>query len=195
MNAQLAALQTAGVNSLKAGRPDEAVKSLQMAAGMDPENYDTYAFLGAAYARQNNAESSRRAFGKAVQLKPESAKARFNLGMAHEKCGNIEGARACYEMAAQMDPNYVQAQQALEKLPPKQKAASEMSMAELSAPGGNIHMVGAQANYEKEEEKPEFVPSSLTPEEIARLSMPGDGHMHIMGAQATDFGDDRDKRG
>src|SRR5438874_7654095 len=189
MSAQVAALQTAGVNSLKAGRVEEAVKSLQLAAGMEPENYDTLAFLGAAYARQNNAESARRAFGKAVQLKPDSAKARFNLGMAHEKCGNVEAARTCYEMAAQMDPNYAQAQQALEKLPPKQKDMSEMSMAELSAPGGAIHMVGAQANYEQEEEKPQFVATSLTPEEIARLSMPGDGHLHIMGAQATDYGE------
>ena len=190
MSAQVTALQTAGVNSLKAGRVDEAVKSLQMAAGMDPQNYDTFAFLGAAYARQNNAESSRRAFGKAVQLKPESAKARFNLGMAHEKCGNVEAARACFEQAVEMDPNYAQAQQALQKLPPKPKDPSEMSMAELSAPGGAIHMVGAQANYEEEEAKPEFVPSSMTPEEIARLSMPGDGHLHIMGAQASDYGND-----
>jgi len=193
MNAQVAALQTAGVNSLKAGRADEAVKTLQMAAGMDPDNYDTYAFLGAAYARQNSAESSRRAFGKAVQLKPESAKARFNLGMAHEKCGNVEAARACYEMAAQMDPNYVQAQQAVDRLP-KAKDPSEMSMSELSTPGGAIHIGGAQAEYGEEEEKSEFVPSSLTPEEIARLSTPGDGHLHIMGAQATDYGDDREQR-
>ena len=50
-------------------------------------------------------------------------------------------------------------------------------------------MVGAQANYEQEEEKPQFVATSLTPEEIARLSMPGDGHLHIMGAQATDYGE------
>ena len=187
MSAQVAALQTAGVNSLKAGRVEEAVKSLQMAAGMEPENYDTFAFLGAAYARQNNAESARRAFGKAVQLKPESAKARFNLGMAHEKCGNVEAARTCYEMATQMDPNYAQARQALDKLPPKQKDISEMSVSELSSPGGAIHMVGAQANYEEEDKKAEFVPTSLTPEEIARLSTPGDGHLHIMGAQATDF--------
>lgn len=193
MNAQVAALQTAGVNALKSGRADEAVKSLQLAAGMDPENYDTYAFLGAAYARQNNAESSRRAFGKAVQLKPESAKARFNLGMAHEKCGNLDAARTCYEMAAQMDPNYTQAQQALDRMP-KPKAPGEINVSELSSPGGAIHLVGAQANYEEEEEKPAFVASSLTPEEIARLSMPGDGHLHIMGAQATDYGDDRDKQ-
>jgi tetratricopeptide (TPR) repeat protein len=190
MNAQVAALQTAGVNALKAGRADDAVKSLQMAAGMDPQNYDTYAFLGAAYARQSNNESSRRAFGKAVQLKPDSARARFNLGMAHEKCGNIDAARTCFEMAVQMDASYSQAQQALDRLP-KPKAPGEMNMAELSAPGGAIHMVGAQSNYEQEEEKPTFVATSLTPEEIARLSMPGDGHLHIMGAQATDYGEDR----
>ena len=191
MNAQVAALQTAGVNALKAGRAQEAVKSLQLAAGMDPESYDTYAYLGAAYARQSNAESARRAFGRAVQLKPDSAKARFNLGSAHEMCGNHEAARTCFEMALQMDPSYAQAQQALEKLPPKTRDLSEMSISELSSPGGAIHMTGAQANYEQEEEKPEFVASSLTPEEIARLSMPGDGHLHIMGAQATDYGDSK----
>jgi tetratricopeptide (TPR) repeat protein len=189
MNAQVAALQTAGVNALKAGRADDAVKSLQMAAGMDPQNYDTYAFLGAAYARQNNSESSRRAFGKAVQLKPDSAKARFNLGMAHEKCGNLDAARVCYEAAVNMDASYAQAQQALDRMP-KPKAPGEIHMSELAAPGGAIHMVGAQANYEEEDEKPAFVASSMTPEEIARLSMPGDGHLHIMGAQATDYGEE-----
>lgn len=188
MSAQLVAMQTAGVNSLKAGRVDEAVKSLQIAVGMDPQNYDTFAFLGAAYARQNNVESSLRAFGKAVQLKPESAKARFNLGMAHEKCGNVDAARSCFEQAVQMDPNYAQAQQALDKLP-KPKAPGEMSMAELSSPGGAIHMPGALDTYE-DEAKPEFMPTSLSPEEIARLSTPGDGRLHIMGAQATDYGND-----
>lgn len=178
MNAQANALLQAGFNAMRAGRVEEAIRSLQQAAGMDPGNYDTFAYLGAAYARQGNYESARRAFGKAVQIQPQSARARFNLGTAHQMAGDEDAARVCFEAALAIDPAYAQATDALAKLPPKL-----VNVLDLAKPSGKMHLPGAQA-AEYGDEEPVHA-TSMTAEEIARLSAPP-GHLHMMGAQATE---------
>src|SRR5215813_3781622 len=140
MNAQGDMYRQKGFASLQAGRTEEAIQSFQQSAGADPDNYDTFAYLGAAYAKQKNFESSRRAFGRAVQLNPESAKARFNLGKAHEMAGDPIAARACYQSALDRDIHYDQAKEALKKLP-----VPELNMSELAGVGGKINLAGARA--------------------------------------------------
>ena len=103
MNPQADVLRSSGFQAMQAGNLDQAAQYFQQAAGYEPENYDTYAYLGAVYAKQYNFESARRAFGRAVQIQPSSSRARFNLGVAHEKSGDIESARACYESALDLD--------------------------------------------------------------------------------------------
>lgn len=182
VNAQAAAIRQTATQLMQAGRFQEAVVQLQQAAGLDPESVETFGYLGAAYARLKNFESARRAFGRAVQLNPGSAKARFNLGTAHQMAGDTDSARVCYESAVNLDPNYQQAQDALAKLPPK-----VVHMADLANPGA-MHLPGAQASGFGDAETG-FQVSHLTPEEIARLSMPS-GKMHLPGAQAGAMGDD-----
>jgi tetratricopeptide (TPR) repeat protein len=178
MNAQASALRQAGYNALRAGRLDEAIRDFQQAAALEPEAYDTFAYLGAAYARQGDYEKARRAFGRAVQIRPDSPKARYNLGSAHQMAGDTEAARICYQAALDLDPNYTQAREALAKLPKK-----EISVSELASPGA-MHLPGAQATRLEDEEAVADAPA-LTPEEVAKLAAPG-GHLHIMGAQAMD---------
>ena len=178
MNAQGNALRQAAVNAMKAGQIDQAIQSLQQAAGLDPECYDTYAYLGAAYAQQKNFDSSRRAFGRAVQIQPQSARARFNLGQAHHMAGDVEASRVCFEAALDLDPSYVAAKDALNKLPPK-----VINIAQLATPGGSMHLPGAHTSgYGEDAVAPT---KGLTPSEIAQLASP-QGHLHMMGAQATE---------
>lgn len=183
MNPQADAYRQRGFASLQAGRMDEAIQLFQQSAGADPENYDTFAYLGAAYAKQKNFESSRRAFGRAVQINPESAKARFNLGKAHEMAGDPVAARACYQAALDRDNHYTQATDALKKLP-----VPEVNMSELSGVGGKIQLAGARASEFTDEEFDENA-VSMTQEQIAALSAPG-GQIHLAGAQAAEFTDD-----
>ncbi len=179
------ALRQAGVNALRAGRFEEAIINLQKAIQADPNDFETWTYMGATRARMGEHDLSRQAFGRAVQINPQSAKARYNLGQAHQMAGDIEAARVCYNSAIQLAPEYAQAQEALSKLPePKQ-----MTMSELAGGGGNIRLPGAhRANVGDEELPAQAVAHRLTPAEIARLSAP-QGHIHMMGAQATDYVD------
>jgi tetratricopeptide (TPR) repeat protein len=179
MNPQSGALKQAGFNALKAGRLEEAAQAFQQAAGMDANDYDTYAYLGAVYARQKNFESSRRSFGRAVQLNPGSAKARFNLASAHQMAGDNNAARACFQAALDVDPEYAQAKEALLKLP-----VEEVRMSDLARPGGQMHLSGAQA-AEFTDEEPSDEVSSLTPQQIAMLNAPG-GSIHLAGGHMYD---------
>lgn len=184
MNPQAEALRASGYQAMQAGNLDQAAQYFQQAAGYEPDNYDTYAYLGAVYAKQNNFESARRAFGKGVQLQPSNSRARFNLGVAHERAGDIEAARTCYDSALDLDHNNQQAKQALKKLP-----AKEVKMHELSG-FGSIHLAGAHAEaIEDNSEKEEFHASSLTPQQIAALSM-GTTKIHLAGAHAETIGDE-----
>jgi tetratricopeptide (TPR) repeat protein len=179
------ALRQAGLASLRAGRFEEAIANLQKALQADPNDFETWTYLGAARARMGEHDLSRQAFGKAVQIDPQSAKARYNLGQAHQMAGDIEAARVCFEAAVKLAPDYVQAQEALAKLPPPKA----VTMSELAGGGGSIRLPGAHRSGIGDEEVPqEAVAQRLTPAEIARLSAP-QGHIHMMGAQATDYVD------
>lgn len=180
MSAIANALRQAGINALKAGRLEEAIRSLQQAADHDPETYETFAYLGAAYARLGDYERSRRAFGRAVQIQPRSAKARYNLGSAHQMAGDTEAARVCFEATLALDPNYTAAREALDKLPPK-----VVNLWELASPGGAVRLPGAHRAEMQPSDEAGAEPQALTPEEIARLAAP-QGHLHLMGAQASE---------
>jgi tetratricopeptide (TPR) repeat protein len=177
MNTQASILRQAGLNALKAGRLQEAIAALHQSVGADPECFETWSFLGAAYSRQGDFDTARRAFGRAVQIDPRSPKARFNLGISHQMAGDEEAARCCFETALQLDPDYTHAREALGKLPPR-----AVSMADLAAPGGAVRLPGAHAETPGEAEA-QAEHHALTPEEIARLAMP-QGHLHMMGAQS-----------
>src|SRR5437588_5081913 len=119
MDSESVALRQSGGQALKAGRLEEAIGLLERAAALDPQSYETFSYLGAAYASKEDYDAARHAFGKAVQLHPESPRARFNLGTAHQMAGDNDAARTCFEGALELDPGYTQAHDAIANLPQK----------------------------------------------------------------------------
>lgn len=180
-------LRQAGLAELKAGRLDQALETMQKALQADPESFETWTYIGAIQSRRGEHDLARRAFGRAVQINPQSAKARFNLGYAHQMFGDLEAARVCYEAALSLEPGYEQAQTALSKLP----KPGPLDMSALASVGGSVRLPGAQldsaeAVVREQPETDEEPKRPLTPQEIAALSAPM-GHIHLMGAQATDM--------
>lgn len=185
MSALAAPLRQAGVQALKEGRLQDAVEALLKAAEADPESFDTYSYLGAAYSRLGDFERARKAFGRAIQLNVQSARGWYNLGVSHQMAGDPDAARTCYERALALEPNYEAAKNALERLPVK-----EVSISELASAGGKVRLPGAHAETIGDTPVAEMQPGrSLTPQEIARLATP-EGEFHMPGAQATHLGDE-----
>jgi len=183
MSALAAPLRQAGLNALKAGRLQEAIAGLLKAAQADPDSFETYSYLGAAYSRLGDFENARKAFGRAIQLNPTSGRAWYNLGVSHQMAGDLDSARTCFENAVKHDPTHAQAQEALDKLAPK-----PMSMSELASVGGSVRLSGAH-RAAMDEEGPAAQTHVLTPQEMAKLATP-EGSFHMPGAQATELGED-----
>jgi tetratricopeptide (TPR) repeat protein len=186
MSALAAALRQTGIAALKEGRLADAVEALIKAAEADPNSFESWSYLGAAYSRMNDYERARKAFGHAIQINHESPRAWYNLGVAHQMAGDPDSARTCYERAIALDPNYEAAHQALEKLKPK-----AVSMSELASGGGKIRLPGAHDETLEEHAPPVQTEQThhLTPQELAKLATP-DGSFHMPGAQATELGDE-----
>lgn len=187
MSALAAPLRQAGLAALKAGRLHEAVENLLKAAQADPESFDTYSYLGAAYSKAGDFESARKAFGRAIQINPTSPRAWYNLGVAHQMAGDLDSARTCFENAVKYDPAHEQAKAALEKLAPR-----PMSMSELASVGGAVRLPGAH-RAELEEQAATEPARELTPQELAKLATP-EGSFHMTGAQATDIAEEQEPR-
>lgn len=184
MSALAAPLRQAGVQALKEGRLQDAIEALLKAAEADPENFDTYSYLGAAYSKLGDYERARKAFGRAIQINVQSARGWYNLGVAHQMAGDPDAARTCYERALALNPEYEAPREALEKLPTK-----ELSMSELASVGGKVRLPGAHAESLGDQDYEQATPSRpLTPEEIARLASP-EGEIRMTGPQATGLSD------
>ena len=183
MSALAAPLRQAGLAALKAGRLHEAVTNLLKAAQADPNSFETYSYLGAAYSRAGDFESARKAFGRAIQIDPKSPRAWYNLGVAHQMAEDLESARTCFENAVKYDPGHEQARAALEKLTPR-----PMSMSELASVGGAVRLPGAH-RAEVEGTAVAEPARELTPQDLARLATP-EGSFHMPGAQASEIGEE-----
>lgn len=185
MSALAAPLRQAGLNALKAGRMQEAIEALLKAAEADPESFETWSYMGAAYSRLADYENARKAFGRAIQINVNSPRAWYNLGVAHQMAGDEDAARTCYDRAVQLDPGYSTAREAKDKLTPKPR-----SMSELASVGGAVRLPGAQREA-LEDAEPSEPKRHLTPQELAKLATP-DGSFHMPGAQATELTDAED---
>jgi len=177
-----AALRQAGIDALKSGRLDEAIRDLEQAMASDSESPDICSYLGAAYSQKGDFDHARRAFGRAVQLQPQSAKARFNLGMAHKMAGDVEAARFCYTSALEINPEYSHARESLAELPARD--LDTINIGALSAPSAKIHVHGAHGeSVEYHDDAP--AAHELSQAEVAALSTPTSGHLHLVGAQGS----------
>lgn len=183
MSVLAAPLRQAGANALRAGRLQEAITTLLKSAEADPQSFETWSFLGAAYSRVNDYTQARQAFGRAIQIDVHSVRGWHNLGVAHQMGGDDESAATCFRRAVELDPSYAPAVQALAILTPK-----PMTMSELASVGGTVRLPGAQREA-IEDQEPIAPHHTLTPQELAQLATP-EGSFHMTGAQATEIADE-----
>ncbi|MHB9038816.1 MAG: tetratricopeptide repeat protein [Armatimonadota bacterium] len=108
---------------LKSGKLDEAIPALENALLAHPTDPQIHSCLGMAYSQVGDIEKSIAAFGKSLELL-KSARAYFNLGVAYESAGMTSEAHEQYRLAVAFDSKYAPAQEALNKLQAKMRAAS-----------------------------------------------------------------------
>ena len=98
-----------GAALLYAGRSEEGVRELRMAAGIQPALVDRQIALGAAYAGKGRVKQAILAFHTALALDPRSAAAHYALGLIYEQRGAVDRAIREYEAALALEPSYAEA--------------------------------------------------------------------------------------
>ena len=77
----------------------DAVKWLEKAVAMDPNNKDAWYYLGRAYYTRSRLVEARNAFHKVLELDPHDAKAENSLGLIFESAAQPEAAVDAYRKA------------------------------------------------------------------------------------------------
>ncbi|MFA5975769.1 MAG: tetratricopeptide repeat protein [Elusimicrobiota bacterium] len=85
-------------------RIPEAVKWLEKARKVDPENVNVLLFLGMDYLDLNKTEKAREILIKGVALYPNDAQMRFQLAMAEDRMGHFDDAQAQFQNVLKSDP-------------------------------------------------------------------------------------------
>ena len=74
----------AGFQALQQRNADAAIPLLESACRQDPNDFDAFLYLGAAYGQTGRKMDAVMSVTKAVQLQPGNPQARYNLGIAME---------------------------------------------------------------------------------------------------------------
>jgi tetratricopeptide (TPR) repeat protein len=106
---QVAALLALATQSLRAGRPVDAIAPLRDAALLQPSNAIIQHDLGLACLEVGRVPDAIAALQRAVAIDPRYTDAHFRLGIALEKLGNIGEALAAYDRATQLMPSLTEA--------------------------------------------------------------------------------------
>jgi Flp pilus assembly protein TadD len=89
---------------LRAGRVNEAIGELSLAASLDPDSADTQNLLGLAFDKKGMPENARAAYEKAVKLSPKDAQILNNLGYSLYQNGNYRAAIDKLKKASKLAP-------------------------------------------------------------------------------------------
>jgi len=106
---QTALLLALATQSLRAGRPADAIAPLRDAALLEPFNATIQHDLGLACLEAGRVPDAIAALQRAVASNPRYADAHFRLGIALEKVGHFGGAIAAYDRATQLLPSLTEA--------------------------------------------------------------------------------------
>ncbi len=101
---QVPPLLLSATQSLRAGRPGDAIAPLRQAAMLDPFNATIQHDLGLACLEVGNVPDAIAAFQRAIESKPRYTDAYFRLGVALEKAGDLGNAIVAYDRATQLQP-------------------------------------------------------------------------------------------
>lgn len=95
---------TEGRRLLGAGRINEAIAELSMAASLDSSLSEAHNLLGVAFDRKGMNERARQAYERAVKAEPEDAQTLNNLGYSFYLNGNYRAAIDRLKRAAKLAP-------------------------------------------------------------------------------------------
>src|SRR5271166_1298285 len=102
-------LLASAAQSLRAGRPADAVAPLREAALIEPANPTIQHDLGLACLEVGRAPEAIAAFQRAVASNPRYADAFFRMGIAMETLGDLRGAVLAYNRATELLPSLAEA--------------------------------------------------------------------------------------
>ncbi|MBG1268514.1 serine/threonine-protein kinase [Nostoc sp. WHI] len=103
INAQKKSYQE-GVNKYEAGNYEGAVKDLNQAIELEPQNALAYNKRGDAYYRLGDYEQAQADSTQAILLNPQDANAYFDRGFAYSELGKYKEAIADYNQAIKLNP-------------------------------------------------------------------------------------------
>jgi tetratricopeptide (TPR) repeat protein len=106
---QVTDLLVSAANSLRAGRPADAIAPLRDAAMLQPSNAAIQHDLGLACLEVGYLPDAIAAFQHAIANDPTYGDAYFRLGIALEKLGDMRGAIAAYDRATRLIPSLTEA--------------------------------------------------------------------------------------
>ena len=112
----MAGERDSGLRALQSGDVDGAIRLLETACSMAPDDYQACIYLGAAYSKAGRSSDAIDITSHAVELQPSNPQARYNLATAMERGGHPEQASAVYEQALMLQPNYPKAREALQRI-------------------------------------------------------------------------------
>jgi tetratricopeptide (TPR) repeat protein len=93
-----------GRTFLTAGRINEAISELSLAASLDPRLNEAHSLLGLAYDRKGMHDRAKDAYDRAVKADPEDAQTLNNLGFSLYQNGNYRAAVDKLKRAAKLAP-------------------------------------------------------------------------------------------
>jgi tetratricopeptide (TPR) repeat protein len=109
MSDRAAALHKAGIEALRAGRADEAIRNLTEVVAATPESAAAHSDLGLALMQANRVDEAAAALERALALAPMLASAALNLGNVLRLKGDGLAAVEAYRRALAIEPDFVEA--------------------------------------------------------------------------------------
>ena len=102
-----------GVEALRAGRNEEAVRLFKRSLDEHPGNARAHNYLGTIYRRTGDQEGAQSEFEEAIAIDPSFGVAFYNLGRVYEERGMFDEALQKYMRAIDLAPDLVQAHNSL----------------------------------------------------------------------------------
>jgi hypothetical protein len=105
-----------GVELLRAGKAEEAVRELQAAVWILPGYAHAHFNLSRAYESLDRLSDAQGAALRAILLRPDEVRSRLQLGIILLRKGRLEAAREVYRRALRMDPGSTEARSRLREI-------------------------------------------------------------------------------
>lgn len=125
--------------SLRGGRPGEALEFAQQASSLDPSNGEALMLCGIALSQLNRPLEAEEAFAKAASLDPENPKVLYNWAVHRYSVGNRQGALEKARKALDIDPSHASARDLVIRL------ESELGLRAAQEPGEPLRSPAAAA--------------------------------------------------